>query len=292
MLNRHHYAIEGYTGVEAVARADSFRDFWVYAFSALLALFLFGCGLEEDNPPAGGTSLQGNASTGETLYTSKGCSGCHGAEATGGIGPNIQGGSADHIETMAGTGQMASVSVTAQEAADISAFLATVETEDADVTDDDGEKVIPASQGNAENGAALFADKGCVACHAADATGGIGPNIQQDTVKKITSFVGVVPPMTGISLTPQDRADIVAWLQTLTGGDGDGDGDADSGAALFVDKGCVACHAADATGGIGPNIQQVTDEKIASFVGVVPPMTGISLTEQDRRDIAAWLQTL
>lgn len=196
---------------------NSFRNARLYAFSVMVALAMFGCGPEEDNPPAGGTFLQGNASTGETLYSSKGCSGCHGADATGVLGPNIQGASADMIQSMAarGAGQMPSISLTVQEAADISAFLAIVETEEAAVIEEGGEEVIPDSQGNAENGAALFIDKGCIVCHGADATGGIGPNIQEDTVENIANFVGVVPPMTGISLTPQDRADIVAWLQTL-----------------------------------------------------------------------------
>ncbi len=220
--------MEGYTGAEAVARADSFRNFWVYAFCALLAVFLFGCGLDEDSTPPGGTTLSGNASNGKTLYSSLGCIGCHGSDATGGIGPNIQGDSADHIEAMAGTGPMAGVSVTSQEAADLAAYLATVETgegageappeeatpEEAD-EEGEGEEADGGLVGDAANGAVLFVEKGCSGCHGADATGGIGPNIQGKSADNISAALGSVAMMSGISLTEQERLDIAAWLQTL-----------------------------------------------------------------------------
>lgn len=105
---------------------NKLHGFRLYALALLFAVALAGCGMDEDAlAPGGNAALTGgDVPTGKTLYGSKSCSGCHRADASGSSGPNIQGASADMIIAMAGTGQMASVSVTTQEAADIAAFLA------------------------------------------------------------------------------------------------------------------------------------------------------------------------
>lgn len=174
-----------------------------------LSVFLFACGMGEDDLAPGGTALTGSSTTGSSLFTSNGCGACHGSNGAGDVGPNIQGATPDMIVAMAGNGRMSSVSVTAQEATDLSAYLETLTGERG--ASSGGVTLV----GDATNGAQLFQDNFCFSCHGTDATGGIGPNIQADTVERISNFVGVIPPMDSIELTDQDRADIVAWLQTL-----------------------------------------------------------------------------
>ncbi len=72
----------------------------------------------------GGT---GDAQAGQTFYTANGCAGCHGADASGGVGPNIQGESADEIfSALTGGSHPITIStLTEQQAADLAAYLAT-----------------------------------------------------------------------------------------------------------------------------------------------------------------------
>lgn len=68
----------------------------------------------------------GDAAAGQAYYTAHGCAGCHGADASGGVGPNIQGKTAAEItETLTGGSHPITVDITEQEAADLAAYLAT-----------------------------------------------------------------------------------------------------------------------------------------------------------------------
>ncbi len=191
------------------------------------ALFLYGCGGGEDSlSPGGGTALNGTAATGESLFTSVGCNACHGADASGNIGPNIQGDSADMILGMAGTGPMASISVTEQEAYDLSAYLATIDT-DTTATGDGGD----GDGGGALDGESLFTNpigsnaNACSDCHGSLAEGFIGPalaastrtaaGIDPVTVEFELSRPGVVAMMSNLSFTEEEATAIVAWLATL-----------------------------------------------------------------------------
>ena len=73
---------------------------------------------------AGGTG--GNAAAGEAFYTANGCAACHGADATGGFGPNIQGESAAEIFARlsgAATHPVTVAGVTVQDSLDLEAWL-------------------------------------------------------------------------------------------------------------------------------------------------------------------------
>lgn len=102
---------------------------WV---SVLFVLGLFGCGdKEEEGTDSGGASDGGSDGAGEVgsedgaaLFATY-CAGCHGADATGGVGPNLL----DEVEAgeeeeaisviLEGDGSMPAIPVTEAEAAAI-----------------------------------------------------------------------------------------------------------------------------------------------------------------------------
>lgn len=111
---------------------------------ALLAMLMIGCGGDKDTAgdtsstattPTGNTTaahpaldLTGDSTAGEAVYAAN-CSGCHGADATGGIGPDLtehSGNLSDEeiVLTIAeGSGNMAAVAISDQEIADVLAWL-------------------------------------------------------------------------------------------------------------------------------------------------------------------------
>jgi cytochrome c551/c552 len=119
-------------------------------------------------------------------------------------------------------------------------------------------------------GARLFTDKGCVSCHAIDGKGGaVGPDLAR-TPRPRTFYdlaAGLwnhAPRMAarmrerGIarpSLTPQESADLAAFLFTVNYFDKPGN--ADAGRRLFTSKQCVSCHQVSGRGGtVGPRLDQ------------------------------------
>ena len=124
-----------------------------------------------------------------------------------------------------------------------------------------------------EAGKKLFAQN-CAACHGADATGGIGPNLTAKTFKFgrtpddiTTTIKGGRPggmPAFGNQLSSEQIADLVAFIESLgapaAGAKAEVEKSADlvkAGKELFAEH-CAACHGADATGGIGPNLTAKT----------------------------------
>lgn len=93
---------------------------------ALLPLMLIACGDKGDDS---GTSVAGDAASGETLYASN-CAGCHGADGTGVSGPDLTSGlvsgmSDDAISDVIanGTGSMPAILSDDQDVADVVAYL-------------------------------------------------------------------------------------------------------------------------------------------------------------------------
>lgn len=82
-------------------------------------------------------------------------------------------------------------------------------------------KVIPHPTGDANKGQVLY-DASCVVCHGAGATGGIGPRLAGNPIlsndklfwDRVLTGRHMMPPL-GDALTPQQIADILAWLKTL-----------------------------------------------------------------------------
>ena len=72
--------------------------------------------------------------------------------------------------------------------------------------------------GDPTAGEAIYADS-CASCHGADATGGSGPSLigeveEGEATDIITNGEGDMPAF-GDSLTEQDIADVIAYLQSL-----------------------------------------------------------------------------
>jgi mono/diheme cytochrome c family protein len=76
--------------------------------------------------------------------------------------------------------------------------------------------------------------------------------------------------------------------------------DASHGAELFGKVGCASCHAADGSGGVGPNLHGERHKKnlaaaIAWIENPQPPMPKLypsPLSTADVRDVAAYVETL
>jgi cytochrome c6 len=80
--------------------------------------------------------------------------------------------------------------------------------------------------GDANAGKAVFTSAGCVGCHtlaAAGSKGNVGPNLDEAkpskelVVTRVTKGQGAMPPF-GDQLTPQQIADVAAFVTQSTGG--------------------------------------------------------------------------
>ncbi|MFQ5502409.1 MAG: c-type cytochrome, partial [Phycisphaerae bacterium] len=175
------------------------------------------------------------------------------------------------------------------------------------------------SGGDAAHGAALYADRGCSACHAQDGSGGFGPSLL--SVDLATLDMMLRDPGTShpgglfADLTDQDLEDLLAFLAPVVtdtpngpGSDGGGvpgnggggttppGGGSDSaanGASIFAAEGCINCHGADGSGGFGPSLLSVDfatlnaklrDPAVSHGGGKFP-----HLTDQDLEDLLAFL---
>jgi mono/diheme cytochrome c family protein len=176
--------------------------------------------------------LPGNPEIGRQLFQQKRCATCHGAEGTGGVGPDFrrrredfQGGLTQVGALMWNHGpaiwqKMAEMnipfpSLTDQEMANLVAFLYSLPYFD--------------EPGNSSRGRGVFERKGCAACHGVAGRGGAG-------APDLTKSLGAVPPI-GVAaamwnhgfameqmarvrglpwpdLDGRDLADIVAFLRT------------------------------------------------------------------------------
>jgi ubiquinol-cytochrome c reductase cytochrome c subunit len=72
---------------------------------------------------------------------------------------------------------------------------------------------------------------------------------------------------------------------------------ATNGARLFTEYSCYACHGTDGQGGAGPHlIARATADPLIRYVrkpsGVMPAYTSKVISEQDLRDIHAYLKSI
>ncbi len=84
----------------------------------------------------------------------------------------------------------------------------------------------PKVTGNATAGKQVFETAGCKSCHTlkdAGATGTVGPNLDEAkppaslVVDRVTNGKGVMPSFSG-QLTPQQIADVAAYVSSVAGG--------------------------------------------------------------------------
>ena len=168
----------------------------------------------------------------------------------------------------------------------------------------------------------------------AGTTGTIGPNLDyaflqsrkdglgESTIVQVVrgqiAYPVVDPPVEGVQgmpadiFTGQDAEDVAAYVASVAGLDVDGDGTPDSGSggggidpeetdgkALFAAAGCGGCHAlaaADATGAVGPNLdetkpsQELVVDRVTNGRGGMPSFQD-QLTADQIDAIAAFVST-
>jgi cytochrome c553 len=85
--------------------------------------------------------------------------------------------------------------------------------------------------------------------------------------------------------------------ETETSGGGGGQGDAAAGAQVFASAGCGGCHtlsAANASGSVGPNLDEAKPDhdlvvdRVTNGQGVMPSFKG-QLSDQQIQDVAAYV---
>jgi mono/diheme cytochrome c family protein len=95
----------------------------------------------------------------------------------------------------------------------------------------------------------------------------------------------------GTSSDTDDVSITIAAGGDVDGGD-TGGGDPVAGQAAYLENGCSACHADDASGGAGPALPgDRTDALLERFGGGADHL-GTTLTDEEIADVAAWLATL
>lgn len=68
-------------------------------------------------------------------------------------------------------------------------------------------------------------------------------------------------------------------------------GDADAG-KTFYDANCAGCHAADASGNVGPNIQGLDAAEVQAGVEGAAVHAAITISDDDYANLGAYLSTL
>jgi cytochrome c2 len=206
----------------------------------------------------------GDAARGEKLFSKNGCGSCHTVGRNGeGVGPALDRYKRfasplflaramwSHGPAMAKKMQEMNIPRPAFAGGDLADIFAYIQTASA-------EKSTPKVYmvpGSPARGQQVFADKGCVRCHAIRGAGGLtGPDLgRADLHRRVTEIAGRMwnhQPVMGTELqalglqlpqfSDQEISDLISYLFFLQYFDPPGD--ADKGQTIYVDKGCVLCH--------------------------------------------------
>jgi len=263
-----------------------------------------------------GSGIAGDAATGTTLYTAN-CASCHGADAKGGVGPNIVGESAADVRDAIGeVSEMSGLSsLTGQEITDIGAYLQSLGSSSEGSESENGSEGgsndggANSSTGVSTSGATLYATN-CAGCHGADAKGAAPSNntsVVGEGANDIKEAIGEVSAMGSLSsLTDGQLADIAAWLADpsatdTTTGTGSGSGTTGGGTTSTTGQSvyttnCLGCHGANGTQITGHSIVGKTADQISTAIANVAAMSSSSslaaLTTQEIADLATYLATL
>ena len=102
---------------------------------------------------------------------------------------------------------------------------------------------------------------------------------------------------TGEATTGETETETETGETETSGGGGGGQGDAEAGAAVFASAGCGGCHtlsAANASGSVGPNLDEAKPDhdlvvdRVTNGQGVMPSFKG-QLSDQQIQDVAAYV---
>jgi mono/diheme cytochrome c family protein len=171
------------------------------------------------------TPAAADVATGQALYATVGCAGCHGPNGQGTAAAPRLAGSTDELPAFLSYVRDPALGMPAQSVqavsdaglADIYAFL------HSPLASEPGQATDAAPVGSAETGAVLFRSVGCYQCHANEAQGGAnGPRIGPDPIpfarfqRYVQNPTGNMPPYTNKVVSDQDLADIYAFLQART----------------------------------------------------------------------------
>lgn len=237
--------------------------------------------------PAGPTQ---NAFAGAQVFGAKGCVKCHAIRGLGGaeapdlglpseartfhdLAAHMWNHAPRMVERMEELG-VQRPRMTAQETADLIAFLFTLDYFD--------------PPGDPDRGRELFSDKRCVMCHQVHGVGGvIGPNLEfvsyfGSPIQVAAAMWNHGPKMTeamqaaGIerpTLTGRELIDLISYLETAAREWPEGPlhvlpGQADQGRRTIVEKGCTDCHSVRGRGGrlrLGPDLAGGSRKSLTEF---------------------------
>ncbi len=241
------------------------------AFATLL------CGIPRAALAQERMGLAQNPMAGAQVFGEKGCVKCHSINGLGGrVGPDLGGISRagsfyelaatlwNHVPGMKASMQEHGIeqsSISAREAADLIAFLFTIDYFD--------------SPGDVEAGKELFTEKECVVCHQIGVYGGvIGPSLDHlsqygspilvaaalwnhgPAMSQLMESKGVERP----SFQGSELLDLISYLESVSPYPLQGPlyvlpGDPDEGEVVFTEKKCIECHSVGGLGGkVGPDL--------------------------------------
>jgi predicted CXXCH cytochrome family protein len=229
-------------------------------------------------------ALAGDASDGTVLFSTN-CAGCHGADASGVVGPSIRGTNSasitkaiEHVPMMIAMKSLSADSVNA-----IGDYLhglgktATASGAEAGAASPDGKVVF-----------SMY----CIGCHGADAKGQIGPSIVGKSVHIIEEAIDSVPMMAGLqALGSAEVTAVSRYLADVAAAEpASAANDQIDGKAFYVTS-CSACHGEDASGHIGPDIRGRTAEDVEAAIAKVVMMVGVkSSTEAQINAVGEYIQ--
>jgi mono/diheme cytochrome c family protein len=151
----------------------------------------------------------------------------------------------------------------------------------------------------------------CAACHGATGGGGVGPNLQHLTLTQDQTVAFIKNPAGNIMphLYPSqlNEAQVEAIATYIKGGFASGGtaapaaaADTGAGAQVFSVR-CSACHGADGSGGVGPNLHGIASRKnldqTVAFIenpsgGIMPKLYPSQLNAAQVQQVAAYIQSL
>ena len=258
----------------------------------LEAVAAFSAALRGAAPDVGSADSVGD---GAQLFADN-CAGCHGADAEGGLGPNLKTTALSQAELLA---------IVSSGQGTMPGFAGQVAPEDIEVVVSFLEGLRagqqePSTPSLIAEGASLFTAN-CSRCHGPDASGGEGPALKTsaltdtEMVSVISNGRGAMPGFSAI-LTSETIDAVVTYIDATRAAAGDGGvvSEAAIGLDTYISV-CSSCHGLDGGGGLGPSLvnTKLTANEIISqvFGGHSPEMPAFEgvLDPVQAQDVARYV---